>query len=75
MYQGVEFRSAGDPVLYLSNPKGIDATARRKLIDSMQELNRMQLGVIGDPEITARFLRDWRSLFHFHHMHRNNIQP
>jgi len=52
-YQGVQFRGAGDPVLYLSNPKGIDSTARRKLIDSMQELNRMQLGVMGDPEIAT----------------------
>jgi hypothetical protein len=52
-YQGVQFRSGGDPVLYLSNPKGIDASARRKLIDSMQQLNRMQLGVIGDPEIAT----------------------
>ena len=52
-YQGVQFRGAGDPVLYLSNPKGIDSAARRKLIDSMQELNRMQLGVMGDPEIAT----------------------
>ncbi len=52
-YQGVQFRGGGDPVLYLSNPKGLDATARRKLIDSMQELNRMQLGVIGDPDIAT----------------------
>ncbi len=52
-YQGVPFRSGGDPVLYLSNPKGIDGTTRRKLIDSMQELNRMQLGMIGDPEIAT----------------------
>ena len=52
-YQGVQFRSAGDPVLYLSNPPGIDDKARRQLIDSMQELNRMQLGVMGDPEIAT----------------------
>jgi hypothetical protein len=52
-YQGVQFRGAGDPVLYLSNPKGIDDKARRKLIDSMQELNRMQLGVMGDPDIAT----------------------
>ncbi len=52
-YQGVQFRGAGDPVLYLSNPKGINDSARRKLIDSMQELNRMQLGVMGDPEIAT----------------------
>jgi hypothetical protein len=52
-YQGVQFRGGGDPVLYLSNPKGIDGPTRRKLIDSMQELNRMELGVIGDPEIAT----------------------
>jgi hypothetical protein len=52
-YQGVQFRSGADPVLYLSNPKGIDGPTRRKLIDSMQELNRMELGVMGDPEIAT----------------------
>ena len=52
-YQGVQFRGAGDAVLYLSNPKGISGRARRQLIDSMQELNRMQLGALGDPEIAT----------------------
>jgi hypothetical protein len=52
-YQGVQFRSGSDAVLYLSNPKGIDGAARRKLIDSMQELNRRQLGVMGDPDIAT----------------------
>ena len=52
-YQGVQFRSAGDPVLYLSNPKGITDKSRRQLIDAMQELNRRQLGVIGDPDIAT----------------------
>ncbi len=52
-YQGVQFRGAGDAVLYLSNPKGINTRARRQLIDSMQELNRRQLGVIGDPDIAT----------------------
>src|ERR1043166_9374193 len=52
-YQGVQFRGAGDPVLYLTNPKGITAKTRRQLIDSMQELNRLRLGAIGDPEIAT----------------------
>ncbi len=52
-YQGVQFRGAGDAVLYLSNPKGVSSKARRQLIDSMQELNRRQLGVIGDPDIAT----------------------
>ena len=52
-YQGVQFRGAGDPVLYLSNPKGLSSYSRRQLIDAMQELNRRQLGVIGDPEIAT----------------------
>jgi hypothetical protein len=53
-YQGVQFRSNGDPVLYVSNPAGIDPTARRQLLDGVQQLNRMQLEVVGDPEIAAR---------------------
>jgi len=52
-YQGVQFRGSGDAVLYLSNPKGITTQSRRQLIDSMQELNRRQLGVIGDPDIAT----------------------
>ena len=52
-YQGVQFRGAGDAVLYLSDPKGISTKSRRQLIDSMQELNRRQLGVIGDPDIAT----------------------
>ncbi len=53
-YQGVQFRSTGDPVLYVSNPEGIDATTRRELLDGIQELNRLQLGALGDPEIATR---------------------
>ncbi len=52
-YQGVQFRSQGDPILYVSNPKGMSLETRRKLIDSMQELNRVQLGQLGDPEIAT----------------------
>jgi hypothetical protein len=52
-YQGVQFRSQGDPILYVSNPKGMSLETRRKLIDSMQDLNRLQLGQLGDPEIAT----------------------
>jgi uncharacterized protein DUF1501 len=53
-YQGVQFRSQGDPVLYVSNPKGITPQTRRQLLDGIQELNRIRLGQLGDPEIAAR---------------------
>jgi hypothetical protein len=53
-YQGVQFRSGGDPILYVSNPKGMSMGTRRKLIDAMQELNRAQLGRVGDPEIATQ---------------------
>ncbi|HYE30782.1 MAG TPA: DUF1501 domain-containing protein [Methylomirabilota bacterium] len=53
-HQGVQFRGAGDPVLYVSNPKGISNATRRQLLDSVQEMNRMQLGEVGDPEISSR---------------------
>jgi hypothetical protein len=52
-YQGVQFRSQGDPVLHVSNPSGMSQKARRQLIDRMQDLNRLQLGTLGDPEIAT----------------------
>jgi hypothetical protein len=54
VYQGVPFRGAGDPVLYLSNPPGIDAAAQRDSLDAIQNLNRLRLGAVGDPEIATR---------------------
>jgi hypothetical protein len=54
VYSGVEFRSSGDPVLYLSNPPGIDGTAQRHSLDAITTLNRSRLDVIGDPEIATR---------------------
>ncbi|MFT5122954.1 MAG: hypothetical protein ACI9QL_000073 [Candidatus Omnitrophota bacterium] len=54
VYQGVEFRSSGDPVLFLSNPKGMDDGARRRMVDRVNELNRIQLKDVGDPEIATR---------------------
>ncbi|MGH9671837.1 MAG: DUF1501 domain-containing protein [Bryobacteraceae bacterium] len=53
-YQGVSFRSAGDPVLYLSNPPGIARETRRRMLDSLGELNRMRAEAFGDPEIETR---------------------
>ena len=54
VYQGVQFRGSGDPVLYLSNPKGVDATLQRQSLDTIGALNRMRLETMGDPEIATR---------------------
>ena len=54
VYQGVQFRNSGDPVLYLSNPKGVDAQLQRDSLDSIEKLNKMRLDVVGDPEIATR---------------------
>jgi hypothetical protein len=54
VYQGVQFRSSGDPVLYLSNPPGVDAELQRDSLDSIRRMNEMRLGVTGDPEISTR---------------------
>jgi len=54
IYQGVQFRSAGDPVLYLSNPRGVDNRVQRRSLDAIHRLNRMRQGVTGDPEIATR---------------------
>jgi hypothetical protein len=54
VYQGTEFRSQGDPVLFLSNPQGIGSDERRRIVDSINVLNRQQLADVGDPEIATR---------------------
>ncbi len=54
VYQGVTFRSTGDPVLYLSNPSGIDGKLQRDSLDAINKLNRMKQSRIGDPEISTR---------------------
>ncbi|MEZ6137914.1 MAG: DUF1501 domain-containing protein [Pirellulaceae bacterium] len=54
VHSGVEFRSSGDPVLYLSNPAGIDAITQRQSLDAIARLNRGRLEQIGDPEIATR---------------------
>jgi uncharacterized protein (DUF1501 family) len=53
-HQGVALRSSGDPVLYLSNPAGIDAATRRDQLDVITALNQKQLAVQNDPEIATR---------------------
>jgi hypothetical protein len=53
-HQGVQFRSSGDPVLYLSNPNGVDPTIRRKMLDGLAKLNQKNYETAGDPEIQAR---------------------
>ena len=54
VHQGVQFRSGGDPVLYLSNPKGVDAGLQRDSLDAISGLNKMRLDAVGDPEIATR---------------------
>jgi hypothetical protein len=53
-YQGVRFRAGADPVLYLSNPPGFDAGARRDLLDDLARMNQLKLDTYGDPEISTR---------------------
>jgi hypothetical protein len=54
LYQGVQFRSAGDAVLYLSNPPGVDAQLQRDSLDAIKSLNEIRLNATGDPEISTR---------------------
>jgi Protein of unknown function (DUF1501) len=54
VYQGVEFRSQGDPVLFLRDPEGIGREDRRASLDLLGELNRQRLQATGDPEIETR---------------------
>ncbi|MFT6618548.1 MAG: hypothetical protein ACJASX_001442 [Limisphaerales bacterium] len=53
-HQGVKFRSAGEPVLYLNNPPGIDRSARRKMLDRLAQLNEQNYDRFNDPETQAR---------------------
>lgn len=54
VHQGVQFRSGGDPVLFLRNPDGVSAFGRRRMLDRLAELNAGQFENLGDPEITSR---------------------
>jgi hypothetical protein len=54
VHQGVQFRSSGEPVLFLDNPKGHSARDRRQVLDAVRTLNEAQLADVGDPEIATR---------------------
>lgn len=53
-HQGVQFRSVGDPVLYLSNPEGIDGGLQKDSLETINALNRRRKEAVGDPEIETR---------------------
>jgi len=53
-HQGVQFRSGNDPVLYLSNPHGVDHQTRREALDFIKDMNQGSLDVWGDPEIESK---------------------
>lgn len=53
-HQGVALRSQGDPVLYLSNPQGVDGRTRRRMLDGLASLNAKQHAQVGDPETLTR---------------------
>jgi uncharacterized protein (DUF1501 family) len=53
-HQGVNLRGQGDPVLYLANPPGVDRKKQKDVIDAVSELNKLQNGVVDDPEIATR---------------------
>jgi Protein of unknown function (DUF1501) len=54
VYNGVQFRGGAEPVLFLNNPKGIDATAQKDALDSINSMNQLRLAEMGDPEIATR---------------------
>ncbi len=54
VYQGVQFRSQGDPVLFLSDPEWMNRKARRRSLDALKKLNQRQYQAVGDPEILTR---------------------
>ena len=53
-HQGVKLRGVGDPVLYLSDPQGLDRQGRREMLDGLATLNNLEYAEVGDPEIRAR---------------------
>lgn len=53
-YQGVKFRGTGDPVLYISNPNGVNREMRRGWLDDIAQINELKLQEFGDPEIATR---------------------
>src|SRR4029077_16107370 len=54
VYQGVQCRTSGDPILYVNNPRGMDAGVRRRSLDALRRLNELELAQFGDPETLTR---------------------
>jgi len=54
VYQGVQCRTTGDPILYVSDPKGMDRGVRRRSLDALKKLNQIELEQFGDPETLSR---------------------
>lgn len=54
VHQGIQFRSSGEPVLFLTNPQGQTSADRRRILNAVNALNEQQLADIGDPEIATR---------------------
>jgi hypothetical protein len=54
VYQGVQFRTGSEPVLYLSNPRGVDRELQADTLEGLSKLNRLRLDAVGDPEIATR---------------------
>ncbi|MEZ6141359.1 MAG: DUF1501 domain-containing protein [Zavarzinella sp.] len=54
VFQGVQCRSVGDPILYANNPSGVDRETRRRTLDALQQLNQLELQEYGDPETKTR---------------------
>ena len=57
-FQGVEFRSAGDPVLYVNNPLGVDRSVQGDVVSAVNELNQLHDDLVDDPEIGARIAQN-----------------
>ena len=62
VYQGIQFRTTGDAVLFLSSPRGHSADDRRRVLDAVTALNREQFGEAGDPETSTR-IRQYEMAF------------
>jgi hypothetical protein len=54
VFQGVQCRTGGDPILYVSNPRGMDRDTRRQTLDALRRLNEYELEQFGDPETLTR---------------------
>jgi hypothetical protein len=54
VYQGVQCRTTGEPILYVNNPKGVDREVRRRSLDALRALNEIELREFGDPETLTR---------------------